>query len=484
MQAMAEPGSSGVGSKKRKIGATAAGDDLDNLAPSDGLIPSSSLNRRHPGRHARNDAYYRHLYTSEIDFRELGRLDPAFRARLNENGQLDFTDPAAVMQLTKTLLEQDFGLVVDLPDDRLCPPVPNRHNYILWLKDLLDTSSHGDLHHRICGLDIGTGASCIYPLLGTAQRPWHFLATDIDERSLRYAQGNVTRNGLDDRIRLLKRSVSDVMIPLDEAGVDSLDFVMTNPPFYESVKEMDASAKAKAKPPSSACTGTSFEMICQGGELAFVRRILEESKRLRTRVQWYTSMFGKLDSLKTFVADLQACGVDNWAVTEFVQGNRTKRWAVAWSYGPMRPAQSVARGMDPHVAKKFLPPVAEVAMLAWPAQKEVGALVDRVNESVGALQLISWQWNQEALRGVGRARENVWSRAWKRKQIFGIDTKNEVSRAEGSGKGGSEECRLGFAITIRVGREQTTMTLRWVEGHDQPLFDSFGGFLKNKVAGL
>jgi 23S rRNA A1618 N6-methylase RlmF len=27
------------------------------------------------------------------------------------------------MQLTKTLLEADFDLQVDLPEDRLCPPV-------------------------------------------------------------------------------------------------------------------------------------------------------------------------------------------------------------------------------------------------------------------------------------------------------------------------------------------------------------------------
>lgn len=27
------------------------------------------------------------------------------------------------MQLTKTLLKLDFGLQLELPDDRLCPPV-------------------------------------------------------------------------------------------------------------------------------------------------------------------------------------------------------------------------------------------------------------------------------------------------------------------------------------------------------------------------
>ena len=42
---------------------------------------------------------------------------------LNENGQLNFNDPSAVMQLTKALLSKDFGLKIDLPDDRLCPPV-------------------------------------------------------------------------------------------------------------------------------------------------------------------------------------------------------------------------------------------------------------------------------------------------------------------------------------------------------------------------
>ena len=55
--------------------------------------------------------------------------------------------------------------------------VTNRHNYILWLKGLLDTSSYDGSGRKLTGLDIGTGASCIYPLLGCAQRPWSFIAT-------------------------------------------------------------------------------------------------------------------------------------------------------------------------------------------------------------------------------------------------------------------------------------------------------------------
>ena len=56
--------------------------------------------------------------------------------------------------------------------------MPNRHNYILWLKGLMDSTSYEDPDSRdVCGIDIGTGASCIYPLLGTTQRPWSFIAT-------------------------------------------------------------------------------------------------------------------------------------------------------------------------------------------------------------------------------------------------------------------------------------------------------------------
>ncbi|EDN98956.1 hypothetical protein SS1G_13816 [Sclerotinia sclerotiorum 1980 UF-70] len=94
------------------------------------------------------------FYKENIDFAALGREDPDFGKFLKSNGQLDFSDPKSVQQLTKSLLKRDFHLDLTLPDDRLCPPIR--------------------------GLDIGTGASCIYPLLGCAQRPlWRFTGTGL-----------------------------------------------------------------------------------------------------------------------------------------------------------------------------------------------------------------------------------------------------------------------------------------------------------------
>ncbi|KAF1733198.1 Methyltransferase-like protein 16 [Beauveria bassiana] len=68
------------------------------------------------------DRRFRKLYSNPPDFKQLAALDADFSAVV-QGRDLDFRDPKAVMQLSKTLLKHDFGLSLDLPDDRLCPPV-------------------------------------------------------------------------------------------------------------------------------------------------------------------------------------------------------------------------------------------------------------------------------------------------------------------------------------------------------------------------
>lgn len=63
-------------------------------------------------------------YEEDVDFEALALQDADFARVLNANeGILDFHDPQAVKQLTKSLLKRDFDLIIDLPEDRLCPPV-------------------------------------------------------------------------------------------------------------------------------------------------------------------------------------------------------------------------------------------------------------------------------------------------------------------------------------------------------------------------
>ena len=58
--------------------------------------------------------------------------------------------------------------------------MPNRSKYIHWIEDLLSSdiipnnNSNGDI---VRGFDKGTGANCIYPLLGASLLGWTFVGS-------------------------------------------------------------------------------------------------------------------------------------------------------------------------------------------------------------------------------------------------------------------------------------------------------------------
>lgn len=308
---------------------------------------------------------------------------------------------------------------------------------------------------------------------------------DIDPESLDYARRNVSINGLEDRVQIVAKSKDDAYIlPLNDCSVEKVDFTMTNPPFYESEADLVKSAKKKASPPNSACTGAPVEMVVEGGEVAFIGRLLQESLFFRNRIQWYTTMFGKLSSLLEFIAKLREKGIDNYAVTEFVQGNKTKRWAVGWSFGNMRPSDKAARGVKASHWRSFLPWATSVEICSFSIDHGVSPVVQRIHEVVESLELISWVWETEKLQGVGRARENVWGRAWRRRK------KREGQLLAGStsstrhSKDIEEVCELGFLLSVRISKSEATVALRWLEGHDSVLFESLAGYVKREISSV
>ncbi|KAI1474337.1 hypothetical protein F4774DRAFT_414967 [Daldinia eschscholtzii] len=459
-------------------------------------------------RESRDDHYYKTLYTEELDFRVLGQHDPEFEAALERGSHLNFNNPKSVMQLTKTLLKRDFDLTVDLPMDRLCPPIPNRHNYILWLKDLLDSSSPPYINareliptRRVTGLDVGTGASLVYPLLGCAQRPsWTFIATEVDTKSLSYARKNVELNNMQSRIRVVGRTITDCLFPLDELGLESIDFTMVNPPFYASEAELTDLAKQKLRPPNSACTGAPIEMVCAGGEIGFVQRMIDESLVLRERVQWYTCMLGKQSSLEVLVNILKNHGVANYAVTAFVQGNKTRRWAIGWSFGHKRPSLSASRGCDPSAGKKILPDPTEMTVFTGTSLQAKPVLLGQaICNAMEGLNLHSWSWSRQLFQGIGFSSGNVWSRAYRRKRARerGNLRLAKGNTAEGSSpfhsKSSSQQaeqdnaqCTFGFALTIQVPEDTESenhiaLVARWLQGGEYAVFESFTGFLRKAI---
>ncbi|XP_070826531.1 RNA N(6)-adenosine-methyltransferase mettl16 isoform X1 [Chaetodon trifascialis] len=245
------------------------------------------------------------------------------------SSRVNFKEPEAVRALTCTLLKEDFNLTIDIPLERLIPTVPLRLNYIHWVEDLID----GQKQPRR-GIDIGTGASCIYPLLGATMNGWYFLATEVDDICFDYATKNVEQNNLSDLIKVVKVPQKTLLMDAlkEETGI-VYDFCMCNPPFFANQLEAKGvnSRNSRRPPPSSVNTGGVTEIMAEGGELEFVKRIIHDSLQLKKRLRWYSCMLGKKCSLAPLKEELRKQGVPKVTHTEFCQG-RTMRWALAWSF--------------------------------------------------------------------------------------------------------------------------------------------------------
>ncbi|KAF5358858.1 hypothetical protein D9757_008617 [Collybiopsis confluens] len=299
----------------------------------------------------------RNVYLKGIDFLQLSNNYPSLKNYLDSHNSIDFKHQEAQRCLTEALLYCDFRLNVKLPSDRLCPPhstktfqaelCPMDTRYIVHCLRYLETQD----------VNSGTGASAIYPLLGCAlEKSWTFVASENDRGSFGYACENISANHFDSRIHVVQaKANSPILLPLFLDAEATFDFTMCNPPFYSSVEDVVHSAEAKQFGPNAVCTGAEVEMFTPGGEAVFVGKMVEESSRARHRCRWYTSMLGKLSSVEDIVNTLKSHSIDNYIVTEFVQG-QTRRWAVGWSFLNVRLPDSVSRIPNPNpTISKCLP---------------------------------------------------------------------------------------------------------------------------------
>ena len=127
----------------------------------------------------------RNPHKGRYDLEALCNALPALNGfiRTNPAGQktINFSCEQAVLHLNKALLAHHYRIQNwQIPKGYLCPPIPGRADMIHYLADLLAESNGGELTtgcHVRC-LDIGTGANCIYPIIGHRTYGWQFLASD------------------------------------------------------------------------------------------------------------------------------------------------------------------------------------------------------------------------------------------------------------------------------------------------------------------
>jgi 23S rRNA (adenine1618-N6)-methyltransferase len=257
---------------------------------------------------------------------------------------IDFADPAAVKTLNRALLKFHYGVAQwDIPDGYLCPPIPSRADYLHYVADLLAGGAASiPRGPTVRVLDIGVGANCVYPLIGTQVYGWSFVGTDIDRQAVEWAKRIITANAeLSAKIECRHQPASDSIFANVVKAGEKFTLSLCNPPFHASPAEAAAGTLRKLKnlgggKPAKALLnfgGQSNELWCPGGEAAFIRRMIVESAERPELCVWFTTLVSKRGSLPAIYRDLsRARAVDVRTMVMFA-GQKQSR-IVAWTFSP------------------------------------------------------------------------------------------------------------------------------------------------------
>jgi 23S rRNA (adenine1618-N6)-methyltransferase len=290
----------------------------------------------------------RNRHRSRYDFARLIAVEPALgefvETKVHGDDGIDFANPAAVKALNRALLKDSYGIREwDIPPQSLCPPVPGRADYLHYLADLLADSNRGVVPRTqtMQVLDIGTGASCIYPLIGLSEYGWRFVATDINAASLENAQRILDANPqLKPHITLRLQASSKAVFKGVVGDDDWFDLTLCNPPFHASPSEASEANQRKwanlgkhdnAESARLNFGGEGAELWCHGGEQGFILRMISESARIATRCFWFTTLVSKSLSLPAIYEALKRAKVVQHKTIAMRQGQKQSR-LVAWTF--------------------------------------------------------------------------------------------------------------------------------------------------------
>jgi len=296
----------------------------------------------------KDSLHKKNLHRHGYDFSALTQVHPPLTPfiisnKFNQQATINFSDTNAVKTLNFALLRKHYQIEHwDFPTGYLCPPIPGRVDYIHYLADLLNKSTSG-VSSKVSVLDIGTGASCIYPILGARTQGWHFVASDIDPISIKSANANVKANkGLAKQITCRLQQNSDHIF----AGIiqpnEYYHLTMCNPPFHKSLAEatkgtsrkwhnLNKDSGNKKKNNTLNFGGQQAELWCQGGEMAFIRQMINESRQYQKQVLWFTCLVSKKDHLSAIKLSLKKANVARVNVVKMAQGQKISRF-IAWSF--------------------------------------------------------------------------------------------------------------------------------------------------------
>lgn len=266
---------------------------------------------------------------------------------------INFADASAVKTLNAALLAHYYQVEFwDIPKGYLCPPVPGRADYVHYLADLLALDNNAVIPNgkTTKGLDIGTGANLIYPIIASRSYGWQMVGTDIDPVSIKSANTIIAANKvLMDHVKVRRQKQPQSIFAGVVKANEHFAFCMCNPPFHQSAEQANAGSQRKVKNlaknkfkrgvnPDRNPTKTNLnfagqanELWCEGGELRFIQRMIAESQEFAQQITWFSSLVSKKDNLPLIYKSLREQGVRDLKTVDMAQGQKISRF-VAWRF--------------------------------------------------------------------------------------------------------------------------------------------------------
>lgn len=278
-------------------------------------------------------------HKGRYDFKILIEKLPELKSFIIKNpigeDTIDFSDNQAVICLNKALIKTYYNIENwDIPAGFLCPPIPGRADYIHYIADLLTKKKNINV------LDIGTGANCIYPIIGSQTFSWNYTASDIDPKSIENAQKIIDSNeNLKNKVKLkLQKDRNHIFVGVIEKN-DRFDLTMCNPPFHSSLEDALKANQRKVdnlnKGNKNIQKGLNFggqkaELWCPGGERLFLKKMAKESAIFASQVYYFTSLISNKENVKPTIKVLEKLGA-KCQVLEMSQGQKISR-VLAWTF--------------------------------------------------------------------------------------------------------------------------------------------------------
>ena len=252
-------------------------------------------------------------------------------------------------------------------------------------------------------IDIGTGTSCIYPIIGIKinkfNKIFNFIGIDISKDAIKQANENIKLNDIDnnsikliyllkdssllqndllnyinnnnnnnnDNLNTIINSNSDNYGPLLQLKLQNNNVIendgneifacMCNPPFFTDINDLNEHLHKKFKrnhnhnhnnnndndnDKKKIELGQLNELITIGGDFIFATTILIDSLRLTTKIKWYTCLFGsKISFIKFYQLLLKEnININNIYCTSF-KPDRIIRWCIAWTFHHLNLPKSI-----------------------------------------------------------------------------------------------------------------------------------------------